>query len=122
MVDIRVGILLTLAIALHNIPEGISVSVPIFCATGDRKKAFTLSFLSGMAEPMGALIGAVILFQFLSDTVLGLALALVAGIMIFLSLHELLPVAHEYSDSRRTASLGVIAGMIIMAMTLPLLA
>ncbi|MFX0195256.1 MAG: zinc transporter ZupT [Candidatus Hodarchaeota archaeon] len=122
IVNIKVGLLLTFAIALHNIPEGISVSVPIFCATGDRKKAFKLSFLSGLAEPLGALVAGLILFQFLNNTVLGIGLSLVAGIMIFLSLHELIPVAHKHSDSRRIVSVGVIAGMIIMVITIPLLA
>ncbi|MFQ6125953.1 MAG: zinc transporter ZupT [Candidatus Heimdallarchaeota archaeon] len=122
IVDLKIGLLLMLAIALHNIPEGMSVSFPIFYATKDRKKAFMLSFLSGLAEPLGALVAGVILFQFLNDTVLGIGLSLVAGIMIFLSLHELIPVAHKYDDSRRIASIGVIAGIIIMMITLPLFA
>jgi len=122
MISIEVGVLLAIAIALHNIPEGISVAVPVYYATEDRNKAFTLSFLSGVAEPIGALFAAVLLWPFLNEVNLGLALALVAGIMIFLSLHELLPVAHQHSDSRRTTSLGVVAGIIVMALTLPFLA
>ena len=121
LASIKVGLLLAVAIALHNIPEGISVSLPIFSATGDRKKAFMISFLSGLAEPAGALLGGIILFQYLSDTIMGLTLALIAGIMIFISFDELLPVAHEH-DKGHMASIGVISGMIIMAMTLLLLA
>jgi len=122
LVSIKIGLLLTFAIALHNIPEGLSVAIPIFSATEDRKKTFILSFLSGVTEPVGALLGAFVLFQFLNDQILGFTMALVAGIMIFLSLHELLPVAYEYSDSRRTTSLGMFTGMLIMAITLPLFA
>lgn len=121
LVSIKVGLLLTFAIALHNIPEGISVAIPIFCATGNRKKSFILSFLSGVTEPVGALLGAFVLLQYLNDQILGLTMALVAGIMIFLSLHELIPIAHEYSDSRRTVSFGMITGMLIMMITLPFL-
>ena len=108
---------MAVAIAMHNIPEGISVAFPIYWATGDCKKAVTLSFVSGLAEPVGALIGAIILLQFLSDLVLGLTLGLVAGIMIFLSFDELLPVAHKQGESH-TASIGMMAGMALMVLTL----
>lgn len=120
LISIRIGIILTIAIALHNVPEGISVSFPIYWATGDRLKALKYSFLSGVAEPVGALIGAVILLQFVNETVLGLTIAFVAGIMIFLSFDELLPVAHEKGEGH-AASIGLISGMIIMAITLLLL-
>ncbi|MFQ5820037.1 MAG: zinc transporter ZupT [Candidatus Heimdallarchaeota archaeon] len=120
LVSIKIGILLAIAVSMHNIPEGISVSFPIYWATGDRLEALKLSFLSGLAEPLGALIGGVILLQFLNETVLGLTIALVAGIMIFLSFDELLPVAHKHGESH-AASIGVISGMIIMVITLILL-
>ncbi|MGI6710538.1 MAG: zinc transporter ZupT [Bacilli bacterium] len=107
----------TIAIALHNIPEGISVYVPIYYATGDKKKAFLLSFLSGLAEPIGALFGFLILMPFLSMTMFGILYAAVAGIMVFISLDELLPAAREYGEPH-LAIYGMVFGMIIMAVSL----
>jgi ZIP family zinc transporter len=112
-----VGIAIALAIAIHNIPEGISVSVPIYFATGSRKKAFWLSFLSGVSEPIGALIGYTILKPFFSPTIFGLLFASVAGIMVFVSLDELFPTAREY-DRGHMAIYGLIAGMAVMALSL----
>ena len=94
--DVAFGIIIAMAIAIHNIPEGIAVSVPIFYATGNRRKAFAYSFLSGVAEPVGALIGYGILFSFLTPTLLSAMLAFVAGIMVFISLDEILPLADRY--------------------------
>ncbi|MCD7898821.1 MAG: zinc transporter ZupT [Bacteroides sp.] len=115
------GIAIAAAIAIHNIPEGIAVSVPIYYATGNRKKAFTLSFLSGLAEPLGALIAYLILIPFMSPTLLGCVFAAVAGIMVFISLDELLPAAREYGE-HHISIYGLIAGMAIMAFSLILLA
>lgn len=94
----QLAIPIAVAIAIHNIPEGIAVSVPIYYATGSRKKAFFYSFLSGLAEPVGALVGYLILMPFMSDTLMGIIFALVAGIMVFISLDELLPSAREYGE------------------------
>lgn len=115
--DTRLGIAIGIAIAIHNIPEGIAVSVPIFYATGSRKKAFVYSFLSGIAEPVGALIGYSILIWFLNDIVFGVIFASVAGIMVFISLDELLPTAREYGY-HHIAAYGLVAGMIVMATSL----
>jgi ZIP family zinc transporter len=115
--DLRLGVIIALAIAIHNIPEGISVSVPIFYATGDRKKAFRYSFLAGLAEPVGAVIGFVILLPFLSPALLSSLLAFVAGIMVYISIDELLPMAHRYGHSH-TVILGFILGMALMAASL----
>jgi len=115
--DERLGIVIALAIAIHNIPEGISVSVPLFYATGDRKKAFRYSFLAGLAEPIGAVIGFVILLPFLSPALLSSLLAFVAGIMVYISIDELLPMAHRYGHSH-TVILGFILGMALMAASL----
>jgi ZIP family zinc transporter len=115
--DPSLGVAIAVAIAIHNIPEGIAVSVPIFYATGDRKKAFIYSFLSGLSEPVGALIGYLILMQFLTDTVFGILFASVAGIMVFISLDELLPSAEEYGEHHLTIY-GLVAGMIVMAISL----
>jgi ZIP family zinc transporter len=118
--DERLGLIIALAIAIHNIPEGISVSVPIFYATGDRKKAFRYSFLAGLAEPIGAVIGFLILLPFLSSAVLVSLLAFVAGIMVYISIDELLPMAHRYGHSH-TVILGFILGMMLIAVSLFLL-
>jgi ZIP family zinc transporter len=117
LVDLRIGISIAIAVAIHNIPEGIAVSMPIFCATGNRKKAFVYSFLTGLAEPLGALIGFVVLFPFMNDAVLGILLAAVAGIMVFISLDQLLPAAREYGHHHLSVY-GLIFGMGIMALSL----
>ena len=115
--NLNLGIVIALAIAIHNIPEGISVSMPIYYATKSRKKAFTYSFLSGLAEPAGAVIGFLILLPFLSDEVLYSLLAFVGGIMVYISIDELLPIAHQYGHGH-TVILGVILGMFVMALSL----
>ncbi len=111
------GVAIAVAIAIHNIPEGIAVSVPIFYATGDRKKAFAYSFLSGLAEPVGAIVGYIVLMPFLSPAVFGILFAGVAGIMVFISLDELLPAAEEYGE-HHLCIYGLVAGMAVMAVSL----
>jgi ZIP family zinc transporter len=113
------GIAITVAIALHNIPEGIAVAVPIYRATGSRRKAFTISLLSGLSEPLGALIAWLILAPFINNLTMGIMFAFVAGIMVYISLDELLPSAREYG-SPHLAIAGVIGGMMIMAVSLQL--
>ncbi|WP_031480244.1 zinc transporter ZupT [Maridesulfovibrio frigidus] len=115
--DPSLGVAIAVAIAIHNIPEGIAVSVPIYYATGSKKKAFIYSFLSGLAEPVGALIGYFFLMQFMSDTVFGIIFAGVAGIMVFISFDELLPAAEEYGE-HHLSIYGLIAGMVVMALSL----
>lgn len=115
--DPTLGISIAVAIAIHNIPEGIAVSVPIYYATGSRKKAFCLSFLSGLSEPLGALIGFFLLFQYMNDFVFGMLFAVVAGIMVFISLDELLPTAEKYGE-HHVAMYGVVMGMVVMAASL----
>ena len=118
--DLKLGITIAIAVAIHNIPEGISVSVPIYAATGDKKKAFVYSAASGMAEPAGALLGWLILAPFLNEFVLGIVMASVAGIMIYISFDELLPTAREYGEGH-TEIAGVVTGMAIMGASLILL-
>ncbi|MCS5422334.1 MULTISPECIES: zinc transporter ZupT [Psychrilyobacter] len=115
--DPSLGVPIAVAIAIHNIPEGIAVSVPIYFATGNRKKAFFYSFLSGLAEPIGALVGYLILMPFLSDTVFGIIFAGIAGIMVFISLDELLPAAQKYGE-HHLSIYGLISGMGVMAVSL----
>ena len=115
--DPALGISIAVAVAIHNIPEGLAVSAPIFYATKSRKKAFVLSFLSGVAEPIGALVGYFILRSVFNDTTFGVVFAAVAGIMVYISLDELLPTAEEYGE-HHIAIAGVIGGMIVMAVSL----
>ncbi len=115
--DTKLGIAIAVAIAIHNIPEGVAVSIPIFYATNNRKKAFIYSFLSGLSEPVGALIGYAILASFLNDVAFGIIFASVAGIMVFISLDELLPTAREYGRYH-LAAYGLVAGMAVMALSL----
>ncbi len=115
------GISIAVAIAIHNIPEGLAVSAPIFFATKSRKKAFILSFLSGFAEPVGALIGYFVLRSIFTETTFGVIFAAVAGIMVYISLDELLPTAEEYGEHHLAIG-GLIAGMAIMAVSLLLFA
>ena len=117
--DPTLGISIAVAIAIHNIPEGIAVSVPIYYATTSRKKAFSYSFLSGLAEPVGALVGFFVLRSFFNDATFGIIFASVAGIMVYISIDELLPTAEEYGE-HHVAIFGLISGMIIMAVSLVL--
>jgi ZIP family zinc transporter len=118
--DPTLGIAIAIAIGLHNIPEGIAVSAPVYAATGSRTKALLWSALSGLAEPVGAVLAAVVLLPFLNATVLGLALAGVAGVMVFISLDELIPVASSFSEEHLSI-VGVMAGMAVMALSLGML-
>lgn len=117
MNDPAIGTSIAIAIAIHNIPEGIAISVPIYYATGSKRKAFRLSFLSGLAEPIGALVGFFILMPFMNDALFGIIFASVAGIMVYISLDELLPTAEKYGE-HHIAIYGLISGMIVMALSL----
>jgi ZIP family zinc transporter len=117
MSDVTIAIPIAVAIAIHNIPEGIAVSVPISYGTGNKRKGFILSFLSGLAEPVGALLAWFILMPFLSDTLFGVIFAGVAGIMVFISIDELLPTAREYGLHHHSVY-GFMAGMAVMALSL----
>lgn len=115
--DHTIAIPIAVAIAIHNIPEGIAVSVPISYGTGSRRRGFFLSFLSGLAEPIGALLAWLILMPFMSVTLFGYLFAGVAGIMVFISIDELLPSAREYGLHHH-AVYGFLAGMAVMALSL----
>jgi len=121
MTEPKLGVSIAVAVAIHNIPEGISVAVPIYFATGSRKKAFWLSFLSGLSEPVGAVAGYFLLRAIFSETVFGIVFAGVGGIMVFISVDELLPTAKEYGEGH-LAVYGLIAGMALMAVSLLLFA
>lgn len=120
MVDVKLGIAIAIAIAIHNIPEGIAVSAPIYKATGSRKKAFLWSFLSGVVEPIGALLTALVLLPFLNPQVLGYLLSGIAGLMVFISIDELLPVSKSYGYLHLPI-VSFIVGMIVMILSLVLI-
>ena len=118
--SIELGLLLTFAIALHNIPEGIAVAVPVYITTKSRRKAFMWSFLSGVSEPIGAIIVGLILYPFINNFILGAMLAIVGGFMIYISLDELLP-ASQALNSQHLPILGIFIGMVVMAVSISLL-
>jgi ZIP family zinc transporter len=120
LTEIELGILLTIAIALHNIPEGIAVAVPIYACTLDKKKAFKWSFISGMSEPLGAIITWLILFPFINQFILNAMLGAVGGIMVYISLDELLPISRSLAKEHYSI-IGIITGMFIMSLSLLLL-
>ncbi len=119
--DPQLGMAIAAAIAIHNIPEGLAVSAPVYAATGSRSKAFWWSFLSGVAEPVGALLAAVVLLPFLNEAILGGLLSAVAGIMVFISLDELLPVSRAYEEEHLSI-IGIVVGMAVMSFSLWMLA
>ncbi|MEA4976673.1 MAG: zinc transporter ZupT [Paludibacter sp.] len=121
MTNPTLGVSIAVAIAIHNIPEGLAISAPVYYATGNKKKAFILSFLSGLAEPVGAIIGFFLLKWFFTEAAFGFIFAAVAGIMVYISLDELLPTAEEYGE-HHVAIYGLIAGMAVMSLSLVMMA
>lgn len=114
------GLSIAIAIAIHNIPEGVAVALPIYQATNNKRKAFSLALLSGVAEPIGALIGYFLLWPFLNELTMGVVFAVIAGIMIYISFDELIPIAANYAQSGYALS-GLFLGMLVMAISLVLL-
>jgi len=111
--NIKLGIALTIAIALHNIPEGISISIPIFKATKSRKKALLYTFISGMSEPFGAILAFLLLAPIINNAIMGILLALIAGIMIHIGAIKLLPTALKYKEKNKTICFFII-GILFM--------
>jgi ZIP family zinc transporter len=115
--DMNTGIAIAFAIAIHNIPEGLAVALPIYYATQNRKRAFLYASASGLTEPVGAIIGYMLLAPLMGDLTLGITFGVVAGIMVYISFDELLPAARRYGDDH-TAIGGVVIGMFVMALSL----
>ena len=115
--DFQVGLAIAVAIAIHNIPEGLAIAAPIYAGTGSRKKAFLWSFYSGISEVLGAVLAALFLTPLLTDAMLGFVLAAVAGIMVVISLDELIPIAKSY-NTEHIPILGVVSGMVVMMISL----
>ncbi len=114
--NLTLGITIAIAIALHNIPEGISVALPVFYATGSRKRAFFYTFLSGIAEPVGALLVFLVLRPFITPFVLGILFAVIVGIMVYIAIEELIPSSRQYGHER-LALFATLAGVCIMPLT-----
>jgi len=115
--SMRLGILLAIAIAIHNIPEGIAVAAPIYHATQNKGKAIKYAFISGMAEPLGAIISYLLLKPYLNQNTLSYIFALVAGVMVYISFDELLPTSFR-DDQGHNAILGIMTGMTIVSISL----
>lgn len=111
--DLRLGIPVALAIAIHNIPEGIAIALPIFHATGKKRLAILYSFLSGISEPIGGLLGVLLLKTIMPAQTVGIMTASVAGIMVYLSFDTLLPLAREYGENHHVI-IGIVSGMLVM--------
>lgn len=111
--DIRIGLAVALSIAMHNIPEGIAVAVPIYCGTGSKSRAFWTSALSGLSEPLGAMLAYLCLAPFMSQATLGAVFGIVAGIMIYIAFGELVPASERY-DRPRAAVAGIVGGTLFM--------
>lgn len=111
--DLSLGIKLALAIMLHNIPEGISIAVPIYYATGNKKLAFRNAFISGMAEPLGAILAFIFLKNYISEMMISIILIIVAGLMITLSIQELLPESLKYKENK-ALYLGLASGAVLV--------
>ena len=117
MDNMTTGIAIAMAIAIHNIPEGLAVALPVYHATGSRIKAFLYALYSGLAEPIGAVIGFLILAPIMGELTLGITFGVVAGIMVYISFDELLPAARVYGNDHTTI-FGLVIGMLIMAVSL----
>lgn len=118
--NITLGLSVGLAIAIHNIPEGIAVALPIYHVTGKKRYAMLYAALSGITEPIGALVGMFIFGLFLPQVLVGALMAAVAGIMIYISFDTLLPLAKEYGDWHQSL-IGIISGIIVIWLSLILI-
>lgn len=120
LMDPAMGLSIAVAIAMHNIPEGIGVAAPIYFATGDKKRALWLTFLSGVSEPVGAILAYLLLRPFLTPTLFGVVFGAISGIMVLISFDELLPASRAYGETHLSL-LGLIFGMMVMGASLIIL-
>lgn len=116
--DPSVGASVAIAIGIHNIPEGVCVAMPIYYATGSRVKAFLWATLSGMTELAGAFLGWLVLSEVMTPKVYAVLFGLVAGMMVYISVKELIPTAHRYDPDDQVTTKGVVIGMVVMAISL----
>lgn len=120
LMDPAMGLSIAVAIAMHNIPEGIGVAAPIYFATGDKKRALWLTFLSGVSEPVGAILAYLLLRPFLTPALFGVVFGAISGIMVLISFDELLPASRAYGETHLSL-LGLIFGMMVMGVSLIIL-
>lgn len=116
--DVSAGIVLAIAIAIHNIPEGIAVAAPVYAATKSRKKAFWWATASGLAEPLGALVAFGLVSIFVPPELFGIMFGLIAGMMVFIAIDELLPGARRYQTDKHQVVYGLLGGMVVVALSL----
>lgn len=122
MQSTALGVSLAIAIALHNIPEGIAIAAPIYAATKKRSKALLYTLASGLAEPIGAIFGYLLIMFVLPDNLMGIIFSMVAGMMVSISVNELMPTAKNCESSRKQSIIGFILGTTMMLISLNLLA
>lgn len=115
-VDKGLGLSLAVAISLHNIPEGISISIPIYYATKSKKRSLLYTFISGLSEPFGAILAYIFLSPFINDILMGCLFAIIAGIMIHISVYELLPTSKKYCYNK-TMYIFFILGILVMLLS-----
>lgn len=120
--DPKVGAVLAIALGIHNIPEGLCVALPVYYATGNRLKGFFWGLLSGVTEPIGAVIGWVVLANIMSDNVYAVLFGIVSGMMTFISVKELIPTAFRYDPNDTVVTHSVVFGMFVMASSLVMFA
>jgi len=118
--DTRVGVVLAVAIGIHNVPEGLCVALPIYYASGHRRKAFMWGVLSGISEPFAALLGWAVLANSFDPIIYGVMFGFVSGMMVIISLKELIPTAHRYDPDDTVVTNSLIVGMFVMALSLVL--
>lgn len=118
--DLSLGVPVAIAIAIHNIPEGIAVALPIYHASGKKRQAIWYSFMSGISEPIGGLLGILLLKTFMPQWCVGAMFAAVAGIMVYISFDTLLPMAREYGENHHVIT-GIVAGMFVIGLSLLLI-
>jgi ZIP family zinc transporter len=119
--DPSVGIAIAVALAIHNIPEGIAIAGPLYAATKNRVRSIAIATATGIAEPVGAVLGFLLLREFLNDTLFGWVFGIVAGMMVFICINEILPAAHRFETNQRQTTYGFIAGMVVLAISITLL-
>lgn len=119
--DPSVGIAIAVALAIHNIPEGIAIAGPLYAATKNKVRSIAIATATGIAEPVGAVLGFLLLREFLNDTLFGWVFGIVAGMMVFICINEILPAAHRFETKQRQTTYGFIAGMAVLAGSITLL-
>lgn len=119
--DPSVGIAIAVALAIHNIPEGIAIAGPLYAATKQKFRSIAIATATGIAEPVGAVLGFLLLREFLNDALFGWVFGVVAGMMVFICVNEILPAAHRFETKQRQTTYGFIAGMAVLAGSITLL-